>query len=77
MKFLRGLLFLVLVTAFATSNAVTNRRMTLQQKSLSHFTESKMKSFLDEFKTRTKCEVVGTHSYQGKATLGFRNSYKA
>ena len=30
MKYLRGILFFVLVTAFATSNAVTNRIMMLQ-----------------------------------------------
>lgn len=101
MKYLRGILFFVLVTAFATSNAVTNRVKMLQRNSSSHFTEGRMKSFLEDFcreryedcfperlyingslaitsfkKTRTKYEVSGTHSFQGKAILGFRNSYK-
>lgn len=101
MKILRGILFFVLVTAFATSNAVTNREMMLQRNSSSHFTKGRMKSFLEDFcreryedcfperqykngslainffkKIKTKYEVSGTHSYQGKATLGFRNSYK-
>jgi len=101
MKLFRGILFFVLVTAFVTGNAVTNREMMLQRNSSSHFTEGRMKSFLENFcrdryedcfperqytngslaitsfkKTKTKYEVSGTHSYQGKATLGIRKSYK-
>jgi len=49
MKLLRGLLLFVLVTAFATGNAVANRGMMLQRNSSSHFTKDRMKSFLEDF----------------------------
>lgn len=101
MKSFRGILFFLLVTAFTMSNAATNREMMLQRYFSSHFTEGRMKLFLEDFcreryedcfperkytngslaittfkKTRTKYEVTGTHSYQGKKTLGFRSPHK-
>lgn len=101
MKYLRGILFFVFVTAVSLGNAVTFREMMLQRNPLSHFTEVRMKSFLEDFcreryedcfperqyisgsititsfkKSKTRYEVSGTHSYQGKATLSFRKSYK-
>ena len=101
MKLFRRLLLFILVTVFATGNAVANREMMQQRNPSSHFTKDRMNSFLEDFcreryedcfperrytngslvitsfkKIKTKYAVSGTHSYEGKTTLGFRNKYR-